>query len=329
MPLISTPREHTHWAEMYRQLAQLTAAGVTLQEALKQILRNPPSRMFRRPLETVLAELNAGKTFTDALGATGRWIPPLDLALLKAGEHSGRLDQCFKLLADYHLERAQMARRAIGDLAYPVFLLHFAVLILGIPSLVRHWRFDLYIFQVLSILAPLYALTLAGLYALQSRHGERWRAVVETVLRAVPVLGVARRDLALARLAMALEGLLNAGYPIDKSWVLAAEASGSPAIKRTVCSWKNKLDAGQTPGEALRTSPLFPQLFVNLYCSGEVSGKLDESLHELARIYTEEGRRRMQMVATWVPRLIYIGIMLWVAYQIISFWLNYYGALLQ
>lgn len=329
MPLIVTPREHARMAEMYRQLAQLTTAGLPLETALKQIHRHPPARTFRRPLQTVLDGLRAGKTFSDALAGTGRWIPEFDLALLKAGEHSGRLDQCFKLLAEYHMERAQIARNAIIDLAYPVFLLHFAVFILGIPQLVRHWRVDLYLGQVFSVLAPLYALSFLVLYALQDRHGERLRAVVEAALRAIPVVGVARRDLALARLAMALEALLNAGYPIDKSWVLAASASGSPAIKRVVLSWKGRLDAGQTPGDALRASAIFPDTFVNLYCSGEVSGKLDESLRELARIYTEDGRRRMRMVATWIPRLIYIGIMLWVAYQIVTFWLNHYGALLQ
>ena len=46
-------------------------------------------------------------------------------ALVKAGDRSGRLDACFKLLAGYYEERAQMARQMISDLVYPVFLVPF------------------------------------------------------------------------------------------------------------------------------------------------------------------------------------------------------------
>jgi type II secretory pathway component PulF len=62
--------------------------------------------------------------------------------------------------------------------------------------------------------------------------------LVERTLRWVPILGKARQDLALARLAAALEALLNAGVPIIGAWELAATASGSPALRRTVLTWR-------------------------------------------------------------------------------------------
>ena len=128
--IVITPGQLTRRAELYHQLAQLTVAGLPILRSLEQIGRHPPSRSFRAPLRIAIQEITNGSTFTEALAQTGNWIPSFDIALLKAGERSGRLDACFRVLADYYTDRARMARQMISDLAYPVFLFHFAVFIL-------------------------------------------------------------------------------------------------------------------------------------------------------------------------------------------------------
>ena len=47
------------------------------------------------------------------------------------------------------------------------------------------------------------------------------------------------------------------------------------------------------PSEAVRLCPLFPVTFANLYASGEVSGKLDDSLRQISRMYNEDGARKL------------------------------------
>ena len=86
-----------------------------------------------------------------------------------------------------------------------------------------------YLRQTLGLLAPIYLVTALIIYAAQSRHGETWRASMESLLATVPVLGTARHYLALSRLAAALGALLSAGVTIIEAWDLAAAASGSPA----------------------------------------------------------------------------------------------------
>ncbi len=327
MGLLITPRDFAHRAELYHQLAQLTSAGVGLIAGLKHIERAPPTRPMRWPLRRILERLEAGETFSEALEATGKWMPAFDVALLRAGEQSGRLDACFRLLADYYLDRAQLARRVIGELVYPAFLLHFAVFILAAPQYVLTGNTTAYLASTFGVLIPIYVLVLITLYAGQARHGRTWRAIIEGITRFIPGVGKTRQCLALARLSAALEALISAGFPIFDGWELAAAASGSPAIERAVRKWKPKLLAGQTPAEVLKSSPQFPELFTNLYSSGEVSGKLDEALHQLYKIYLEEGVRRAHLLAQWIPRLIYVGIVLWIAYQIIKFWTGYFGRL--
>ena len=130
-----TPGQFTRRAELYHQLSQLTMAGLPILRALEQLARNPPARAFREPLQQIIQEISAGGTFTESVQRSGKWISSFDLALLEAGERSGRLDACFRVLADYYTDRARTARQVIGDLAYPAFLLHFAIFIFPFAQL--------------------------------------------------------------------------------------------------------------------------------------------------------------------------------------------------
>jgi type II secretory pathway component PulF len=324
MALIITPAQFARRAEFYHQLAQLTAAGLGLVAALEQLQRSPPDRSFREPIRRLLANLSEGSTLTEGIQQAGQWLPQFDIALLNAGEQSGRLDSCFRLLGEYYADRARVARQMLADLAYPAFLLHFAVFILPFADLFKTGNWVAYLLKTFGLLIPLYAVIALGIYAAQSKHGERWRSIVEKLLHPIPMLGTGRRYLALARLATALEALLSAGVTIIEAWELAAAASGSPAVRRVVVGWRRQVDGGVTPAEALRASGFFPDLFVTQYATGEVSGQLDDTLRRLHRYFYEEGSRKLHAVAQWTPRGVYLLIALGIAYKVVSWWADYF-----
>ena len=329
MPFIVAPRQFTQRAELYHQLAQLTSAGIGVVPALEQIKRHPPSSSFREPLQHFLDGLARGRSLSDSL-QHGGWLPAFDTALIDAGERSGRLDGCFRLLADYYNARSSVTKLVISQLIYPVGLIHVAafVFLIVVPFAGSQFNASLtWLFiEAALVLAPIYIAVALAIYALQSKHGEPWRARLESLLRPIPLLGAARHCLALARLAAALEALISAGVTVVEAWSLAATASGSPAFRRAVATWKPELAAGRTPGELVRASPYFPETFSNLYASGEISGKLDETLRRLYMYYQEEGTNKLNAFATWVPRLIYLLIVLVIACFIISFFQHLYGS---
>jgi len=218
MALVITPRQLARRAELYHQLGQLTDAGIGLMQAIDTIRRSPPSRSFTIPLSRIYHSLEQGNTFGSSVRTAGTWVPGFDGALLDAGERSGRLPQCFKLLAHYYTERSQLARQVIGDLTYPLFLFHFAILIGPFPDLVLSGNIIGYLAKVLGVLVPIYVIVGVVLFASQASHGETWRAAMEALTRYVPFLGAARRALSLSRLAAALEALINAGVPVIEAW---------------------------------------------------------------------------------------------------------------
>jgi len=325
MPLIFTPGQLSRRADFYHQLGQLTGAGLGLIQALGQLKSHPPDRSYRIPIGRLLEQIADGSTLSDALLSCGHWLPAFDLALIQAGEHSGRLEACFRLLADYYTDRARLARQVIGDLAYPAFLLHFAIFIFPFAAFFASGNWVVYLAQTVGVLIPLYVVVAVMIFAAQSRHGETWRACFESLLHPIPVLGVARRYLALARLAAALEALLSAGVTVIEAWELAARASGSPALRRAVLAWRPQVNGGQTPAEAVTASGKFPEIFASQYATGEISGQLDDTLGRLHAYYQEEGSRKLHAVSRWMPRAIYFCVVLMIAYRIIHFYMGYFN----
>ncbi len=325
MPLVITPGQLKRRSEFYYQLAQLTSAGIAITAALEHLRQNPPARSYMNPTATLLKQIQEGATFSDALAELGAWVPAFDRSLLYAGEQSGRLDACFRLLAEHYADRARLARQLIADLLYPVFLLHFAVLVFSFVQFVGSGDWLACLRQIVLVLVPIYALVGLGIYITQSNHGEQWRAIMERLLASVPVLGSARFYLALGRLAAALEALLSAGVTIIEAWELAAAACGSPRLKHVVRGWRPRVLAGETPAEALTASAQFPQLFATQYATGEISGQLDETLRRLHQFYQDEGTRKLHAFTQWTPRAIYFGVVLIIAYLIVRFYANYFN----
>ncbi len=324
MPLEFTPSQFFRRAEFYHQLGALTGAGLGLTRGLEQLKRHPPSRSYRRPIGRLLEELAHGFTLTESVQRMGQWLPAFDVALLQAGEQSGRLEACFRLLADYYRDRAQLARKLMADLGYPVILLHLAIFIFPFAQFFLTGNLAAYLRQTLGLLLPLYLFVALVIYASQSRHGETWRGWLESLLAPIPVLGTARHYLALSRLAAALEALLSAGVTVIEAWELAAAASGSPALRRAVLAWRPLVRGGQTPAETVSACSRFPELFANQYTTGEVSGTLDETLRRLHHYYQEEGSRKLHAVAQWTPRGFYFVVVLMIAWRVVGFWSGYF-----
>src|SRR2546423_2789554 len=174
MPLTLTPAQLARRADFYHQLAQLTSAGLTVVTALEQLQRHPPAHSYRRPIQQTLQNLAAGCNLTESFQSLGQWLPEFDLALLRAGEHSGRLDACFRALADYYTERAQLLRQMLASVAYPAFLFHFAIFIFPFAQLFISGDWVSYFIKTFGVLLPLYALVAAIIYAGQNRHAETW-----------------------------------------------------------------------------------------------------------------------------------------------------------
>jgi hypothetical protein len=177
----------------------------------------------------------------------------------------------------------------------------------------------------MGVLIPLYAVVALMIFAAQSRHGETWRACFESLLHPIPVLGVARRYLALARLAAALEALLSAGVTIIEAWELAAHGKRFAGPATDGAGWRPQVNGGQTPAEAVTASGKLSRDLCLPVCDWRNQREARRHPGRLHAYYQEEGSRKLHAFSRWTPRAIYFCIVLMIAYRIVHFYVGYFN----
>src|SRR5687767_4409686 len=168
MAKIVTPWQLRRRSELYHQLGSMMAAGLPLPAVIDQLSKTSPDRSMRRPLASVMRDLDEGYTFAEGMYRAGQSVPSFDIALLQAGEKSGRLDACFRLLSRYYQDQSEMAREVMSKMLYPIFLFHFAFLIFP-PHLLTKlvWQGDIvsYLKNKIFIFVPVYVVGFLLIYA--------------------------------------------------------------------------------------------------------------------------------------------------------------------
>lgn len=333
-----TPAELNRRSQLYSQLASMIAAGLPLQSALEMAGRDTSLRSSRLTIQKLLVHLREGHTFSDSMKRVKGFLPEFDITMLSVGETTGRLDTSFKLLARYYESRAKIIRDTISGLFITVATLHvflmifplgyFTAFVMGILNNQYAQGYP-FLIEKIAVFGLLYGTVLFLIFVCQGSHGESWRARIEFFTSKIPILRKALKFLALARLASALEALTNAGVDVLTSWELAGGASGSARLRRAIAAQLPQVAAGTTPAEMVASIGYFPELFRTLYHTGEISGKLDETLLRLHEYYEDEGFRTLKFFTRIVNGVIYGSIALIVAVTVIRFYVGYFNAALN
>ncbi len=304
---------HKKLSSWYLQLAQQLAAGTTLTEALANA-SGVPSRDSLEMIE----ELSRGVSLPETLERAPGWWPRDDRVILAAAARSGRMVPSLYLLSQKHKDLARHSAHAMGAAVYPLFVLHFAVLILPLPELIMGSA-EVYARQVISVLLPLWLLI--GLFVVAARKRS---ACLGFALGFVPGLRGYRRARALADFCFTLEGLISAGESYSGAWEQAGSSAEHRVIRRCAARVAEVAKQGRAPGEALQRERALPGNFISLYTVGEKSGRLEENLRELANHFQEEAQGKLAAASFWYPKLLFIVIAAWLAVKILSFYTGLY-----
>ena len=303
-------------ANLYYKLATLVDAGIPLLRTLDAAAEGEKGSV-RKALVDVRQAVAKGMGLAEAMGRH-KWIfGEFDRVLVEAADTAGKLEECFKMLADWH----QFLRRArnvvLTGLIYPLFILHIAAFVIPLPGLILGktgpWR---YLLDAASILGIFYVP--AAVLLTISRLASRWnltRVVLDTLLLWIPVLGRGIRELSISRFCRAFNMLYKAGVPITQCFAKAPQVTGNRVVARMFEGGARAVAQGHEAGTGL--SSRLPTEYLDLWKIGEESGQLDKSVDKIAEISADRADLWLTEFARWLPRLIYFAIMLMMILQIL------------
>ena len=310
-----------------RELASLLAAGVSMSRALSILAREASQAAARKQWAAIHDDVAGGMSLADAMSKWPRSFPPVQLAMVRAGEMGGFLDVVLEQIASFRSRERDLKGRVRSALVYPVIL---AVLAAGVLAFLLVYfipRFSEIFADFGENLPALtravvaasravtkYGLVLAGgaalavILARRALSSPSGRLTAERVFLRIPVLGRVLARFALVRFCRMLGTLLGAGVPLVASLKVAREAIGNQVLAEAVGTSTDQVQQGKPLARSLAANArLFPASVVEMIAVAEESGRLDAELTRLAGVYEGELDRQLRMlVALAEPALLFV-----------------------
>ena len=309
---------------LYHELGQFMRSGIPLPQAVEALAQDTRRGPLRQVLEQLTRLFLGGQSVPAAFAQLQPAFGSLEMALVEAANSSGRLEQAFVYLSNYfgslYTVRSGIIRRA----AWPVIQLHLGILVFaGAGQLLAAHTINpaLFVWQCGGAFAALYLgvglLWLGCVFLLRTA---RTNTGLDRFLSYIPLVGRLRRNMALSRFCAAYEMQIQAAINVMDGLKAAAEASQSARIRAAVAGMIPKIRAGSALGPLFAGQPVFPNALQRAVRVGEETGSLDQDLHRWADYYQNASVQAMEALGTWVPRIIFLLIAVYLGYQIVLFY---------
>lgn len=323
--------KHRDKASLYRELAKLTEASLHLDRSLEVLLAQKAHHSRHDYLQGLRQGLTEGMSLTESVKAyNAELVTGLEMALIEAGERSGKLAMSFNHLARYFAAMDGAEQKARQAMIYPLILAHLAVFLPELPALVAAQEDDHPLRRAALGLVILWTVILGGITTW------RWLSrkaitspTVDVWMNRVPFMGAARRHWALARFCQVSHACLLAALNMSETVRLAGRASQSALLSQASDFAAEQIMAGQPLGGALKRSGGFDIDFVYSIATAEEVGKIDEEMARWSTVETLSAHEAIDRAAQWLPKAGYVVVVVFVAYRIISMMQGIYAGMLK
>jgi len=318
---------HTQQHLFTEQLALLLGAGMTLDEALgilEKRMKHPKLHGLAKGLHQALIE---GRSLSQALRDYPRIFSPLYINMVAAGEASGTLSDILKRLVRYLAEIKELRDRVQQALVYPAVLVVVGILMVTVfmtvmvPKLLKFFTdtnqelplATQLLMKTHTAIAHYWWAGLLGLFLLSSAV-RSWTSTAEgskawDALRwRIPGYGSVMRHRYYAPFARTLGTLLANGVTLLKSLELIEDIAGNAFVREKMKAAQQSVVDGLALSNSLMQQNICPELFIDMLAVGEQSGRLSETLGNIADVYDRELDKQVKLISTLIPPFVMIGI---------------------
>lgn len=327
-----------------RQISTMITAGLTLVEALKILSEQIKKASLLKLIIQIKDEVQGGKPFADTLEKYPRVFPPIYLALVRAGEASGKLDVILGRLAD-NLEKSRDFKSKVkGTLVYPaivvtgmvvVSIIVMTVVVPRLTGLYKEFGVDLplptkiliamsnfvtrqwWMMIIITVLTVFFYIRFS-----RSKFGQRTLA---TITLNVPIFGPLIKEATLVEITRTLSLLIEGGIPILTSLDIAQDATSNALYKEAFADARKKVEKGYPLSDPFNENKLFPTILGQMVSVGEQTGKLGDSLSKLSRYFETEADNAVRSLTTMIEPLIMIILGLGVGFLVMAILLPIYS----
>lgn len=313
---------------MTRNLGSMLVAGLALSRALSVIERQSKNPRLKGIVVDLIAQINKGLPFHEALERYPKTFSNLYVAMISAGEESGQMAETLQTLS-VQMERSSTLKKKIkGAMIYPAIVITILIIIgvlmmiFVMPSITGTFKsleVDLpattqFLMTVSDFMAANAVLSIVGMIAaiggfiaaLRTGPGKR---VSSWVIPKLPVIGKMAKETNAARTARTLSSLLSSGVDVIRSLEITRDVVQNYYYKQIINDAALRVEKGTALSEIfIERDDLYPILVGEMIMVGEETGNIAKMLHELAEFYEAEVEQKTKDLSTIIEPLLMVVI---------------------
>ena len=306
-----------------RQLATMFSAGLTLERAIQSLGAEEKHRKFKKILSTVSDNIRKGLNLSESLSRHPGVFNTLFVAMVKAGEVSGNLNEILEQLSSY-LENLDDTRRKVKSaMNYPIFMILFLIGMLmvmllviipkfsqvysqlgaGLPAATRQMiDFSTWFGNNVGFLAFVTFTVIAIIWLISKT--QRGGYALDSFILKIPVFGTLTEQSILNKFCKTFGILIGAGVPVLETTALLRKVVDNKVYERAIDNASDLIRDGYNISTALRRTEVFPSILLQLASTGEDTGELDDLLDRAADYYQKQVDALVERMTTLIEPLL-------------------------
>jgi type IV pilus assembly protein PilC len=320
---------------------QLTKSGVPLLDSLKDIRDSLDYSHFNDVLQTVIDDIEGGKTLSLALTEHPQIFDRVYVTLVRVGEETGRLADVLRDLADTIRWQDELASHTKKIMIYPaivtvvvmsvvsflmIYLMpqllpfiknlgteiptHTKVLIAVSSAFVNYWYI---IFSV-----PVIVFIAIKLIA---KRNKALKYILDSIKLKIWLFGPLVMRVKLARFANYFAMMYSSGITVLNALRIAEDMMDNLVLEDSIRRARNSISEGVQISESFQATGVFPSMIVRMLKVGEDTGAMDEALLNVSYFYNREVRESIEKLEPAImPALTVLlgGIMMWIMLAVLG-----------
>ena len=308
-----------------RQLSTLIGAGLPLAQSIHTVLEQTQNKQMQRVIEEVIADIEGGRTLSDAFGKHPQVFDKIVLALVAAGEASGTLDEALKRVATQKEKDAAMMGKIKGAMVYPgiVLLVILGVmtfmLVAVVPQVAKLYD-DMHkelpfltaiMIAVADFIIHFWFIAIAVIgiviyFVMQYFRTDSGIHFKDTMKLNIPLFKGMFRKLYMARFTRTGQTLLATGVAMLEMLRISSESTNNVIISKSIDRAAEKVKGGKALSLSLQPEDYILPMVPQMIRIGEQSGKIDEMMGKTAQVFEDELDEEIKAISTAIEPVLMV-----------------------
>ncbi len=320
---------------------QLTKSGVPLLDSLKDIRDSIEYSHFTDVLQTVIDDIEGGKTFSLALSQHPQIFDKVYVTLVRVGEETGNLSDVLKDLAETIMWQDELAANTRKIMIYPAIVtvvviavvsflmiylmpqllpfiksigtevpLHTQILISVSNVFVDYW------YLIFSLPVILYATIKA---VAKNNIGVQY--FLDGIKLKIWLIGPLMLKIKLARFANYFAMMYSSGITVLDALGISEDMVDNLVLEDSINKARTRIAEGQQISDSFESIGVFPSMIVRMLKVGEDTGAMDDALLNVSYFYNREVKESIDKLEPAMMPILTIllgGIMMWIMMAVLG-----------